>query len=641
MAVSFTVLGPVSAIRAGASVPLAGPRMLALLAALLLAPNESVPAERLIEWVWGEQRADHPRARLQNAMSRLRQALGDDVVETTSSGYRARADAGTLDLLAFDQLMTGAAVAERAADTVLAADRLRQAIGLWRLPLLPNVDAPELRRRATTLLTERYLTAHEEHARICLQLGRHAEVVAALGLLVEAHPFREPLVAHLMAALAGAGRRADALVTYATVSRILREELGVLPGAALQSLHATLLRAEAEADGAAESASLPGPIRTSHLPAPPGTLRGRAEESAALERWLTEPDRIVAAVVGPAGVGKTALAVTSAHRCRDTFPDGTLFLDLGGYAADAPVDPGVALGWLLGAHGVAPIPAETSVRAARWRGALAGRRILLVLDNAHDTEQVRPLLPGAASPSRALVTSRNQLRGLVARDGAQRIALDGLPVGAVRQVLSDVTGRPLGQFSTGEAVELAHRCDGLPLPVRVVAERLARGGSTLGELLARLRVPAFLAELSADEGTDTDLRTTLSWSCRALAAETAQGYHRLGRHTDDRWSLRSAAAALRRSPEQARVLLDRLVAVHLVRPDGPRHYVMSAPVRAHARAGCGLPSHAQPNAPLTAVWLASGGAAASPERFDSAAGVPLATVVLPPPSTIGEVDEPR
>jgi DNA-binding SARP family transcriptional activator len=215
--------------------------MVTALTALLLMPNEPVPADRLIKWVWAGSRSAHPRATLQKAMFRLRHAVGDDVVETTSFGYRSCVDATTLDLLAFEQLVASAADAERGGDTVLAVDRLRQAIGLWRLPLLANVDATEFKQYATTLLTERYLTAHQEYARLSLQLDRHADVVANLSDLVGAYSLREPLAAYLMAALVRGGRRADALVTYEAVRRTLNEELGVGPGAELRSLRAKIL----------------------------------------------------------------------------------------------------------------------------------------------------------------------------------------------------------------------------------------------------------------------------------------------------------------------------------------------------------------------------------------------------------------
>lgn len=641
MAVSFTVLGPVTAVRAGAPVPLAGKRVLALLAALLLSPNKDVPTDRLIEWAWGEARSAHPRAALQNAMSRLRHAVGDDVVETTPFGYRLRGDAGTLDLLAFEELTVAAAAADRAGDTAVAADRLRQAIGLWRLPLLSNVDAPKLGRHAATLLTERYLAAHEEHARLCLLLGRHADVVAQLRDLVVSYPFREPLAAHLMTALAGAGRRADALVTYEAVSRTLREELGVQPGAVLRSLHTSILRAESQVG---EDAAGPGrpPAPGSQLPARSGVLHGRAREARVLDRWLAGPDRAaVTAVVGPAGVGKSALAVDAAHRWRAAFPDGTLYLDLDGYAAGAPLEPVAALGQLLDTFGAAAVPAGLAARAARWRGLLAGRRPLLVLDNARDSAQVRPLLPGAASAAAVLVTSRHQLRGLVARDGARRLTLDGLGVDAVGALLRELTGRPAEGFARDRVAELVDRCAGLPLAVRVVAERLARTGSTLDEALEALRGPAFLDELSAGDGTDTDLRATLSWSCRTLDAETARGYHLLARHAADGWSLPAAATVLRRPPGQARQVLDRLAAVHLLRPAGAGRWAMPAPVRAQARADC--PSHPRPDGgPGPGVGPGSRGAAAAVERADSAMGARLATfAVVPSARVAGEVHEPR
>ena len=613
MALTFTVLGPVAARSNGQPVTLLGKRVLALLAALLMAPNTVISGERLIEWVWGECPPSHPRSTLQNAVSRLRQVLGHHVIETTAPGYRLRTDAGHLDLLRFDQLIAAAGDASRRRAPEESVELLGRAIGLWRPPLLANVEAPILKRYATGLLTERLLAAHEERARLALRLGRHPEVIADLSDLVAAYPFREPLAEQLMVALLRNGRRADAIVTYQTLRQVLRDELGVEPNATLQDLHTRILRLDPDLTEAPRALAVDRDVialATSsalgyrdELPAPVQRLHGRSTELADLDRWFSAhsqatPGPGIVAVVGPAGIGKTAVAVQWATQTRAQFPDGQLYVDLAGYDGCAPVEPGDALTTLLLSLGVdrRAVAVHDGARAAQFRNALAGRRMLVVLDNARNTEQVRPLLPGGGHGCVVVVTSRDQLRGLVARDGAYRVDIGDLRTRSAKALLCDVTRWAPERFPDSAVADIVEACAGLPLALRIVAEQLVRNDESLGAVVARLRGRATaldgmrldelpLDELSTGDDSRTSIRDALSCSTRTLDPESLRGYRELGMHTADELGLDTAALLLNRSIPSARRLLDRLVAVHLIRRTRPDLYHIPALVRAHAREG--------------------------------------------------------
>jgi DNA-binding SARP family transcriptional activator len=607
MAITFTVLGPVEARTNGQPVTLFGKRGLALLAGLLMAPNTVISGERLIEWVWGECPPTHPRSTLQNAVSRLRQVLGQDVITTSAPGYRLVTDARHLDLLMFDQLIA-AADANRRRAPEKSVELLGRAIGLWRPPLLANVEAPLLRRYAAGLLDERYLTAHEERARLCLRLGRHTEVIAVLSDLVAAYPFREPLAEQLMVGLLRGGRRADALVTYQTLRQVLGDELGVEPNATLQELHRRILRDPDLTDAAASPgierdvttiAGSRGVRHPDELPAPIRRFHGRTTELADLDRRLLARDparpSAVVAIVGAAGIGKTALAVQWANRARARFPDGQLYVDLAGFDGSVPVEPADALVTLLGSLGVErrAIPADARARAAQFRSVLASRRMLIMLDNARDSEQVRRLLPGGGRGCVVVVTSRDQLRGLVARDGADRVEVGELGTRTAKALLCDFTGWAPERFPDGVVADLVHVCAGLPLALRIVAERLVRDRDSVPGVVAQLSRCAAMPDRSLPFGTlldelctgddgSTSIRELLSGSTGTLDPETVRGYGELGLHPADELSAEAAALLLGQSTTSARRLLDRLTAVHLVRRDHPDLYHIPALVRAHA-----------------------------------------------------------
>jgi DNA-binding SARP family transcriptional activator len=589
----FRVLGPVEALRDGVLIPLGRGRLPTLLASLLLHPNETVAADSLAEMVWDTDLPEHPRAALASGLSRLRRLLGDDVIDTVPEGYRLRVEPDRLDLLRFRHLIAVARGAGAGAyeDAVAALD---EAIGLWREPVLRNVRSAVLDREVLPELVERYLEAQEDRAELCLLLGRHAVVVSELPTLVRQYPYRERMVGLLMVALYRSGRQADSLAAYERLRTALGQELGIDPGAALQNLHVEILRADPRLDGKplapAEHDREPRPATATvpprQLPAVMGPLYGREQALADLDRGLAEAGSgpLLVSIVGPGGIGKTALAVRWAHQVADRFPEGQLYLDLRGYGPDTPLTLAGALERLLRSFTLDPaqIPADVEGRASLLRSLLGERRMLIVLDNARDSEQVRPLLPGSACA--VVVTSRNQMRALTARDGARRVSLAPIDVDAAAAVLAAATGRTAEDFALDEVADLVELCAGLPLAIRVTAERLARdlGRSDLGSVNLTLRDRSGrLDELDSGDGELTDLRAVLSWSYEALDPEAARAFRLVATQPGSSIGLAAAASLLGASQHTARRLLDRLAGVHLI--EQPRHdrYAMHDLLRAY------------------------------------------------------------
>jgi tetratricopeptide (TPR) repeat protein len=319
------------------------------------------------------------------------------------------------------------------------------------------------------------------------------------------------------------------------------------------------------------------------LPRQVSTFVGRTDQLVALDGFLDTPAQqvVISAVAGTAGVGKTALAVQWAHRVSKRFPDGCLYVDLRGYGPDQPVRPVEALtGFLrsLGVSGVDLPPGQAEL-AARYRTMLADRRMLILLDNARSADQVRPLLPGTSS-SFVLVTSRDQLTGLVARDGASRIDLDRLPAADAIALLRALIG-PRADAANVVA-ELAERCARLPLGLRIAAElAAARPGASLAELVAELgETPRRLDLFDAGGDPDSDVREIFSWSYRHLSQEAARTFRLLGLHPGSDWDL-PATAALTGDDDAARCAVE-LVRAHLLEQTRGGRYAMHDLLRAYA-----------------------------------------------------------
>ncbi|MEU3100950.1 AfsR/SARP family transcriptional regulator [Streptomyces griseoflavus] len=589
---TLNLLGPLEAHRDGEPVDLGGAKPRTVLAALLLARGRVVPDTELTALLWGESPPVTCSAQIHTYASRVRRLLGPAVtVERRRPGYLLRLpEHGVgVDLLEFRRHAARGAGALTGGAPGTAARVLRRALGVWRGTALGGVCDP-LADLERDRLEEERLTTLEQRLSADLELGRHAEVVAELIALVAAHPLREGLRGRLMTALYRSGRQADALAAYRAARATLAEELGLEPCAELQRLHQAMLtgspsllpRATARATAAADRA---GPAVPAELPPAPPDFTGREQEVARLAGALTA-DRTgpaVHTVTGMPGVGKTALALVSAHRVADHYPDGQIHLDLRGSGPD-PLHPADALGALLRLLGVPPGPAPGTLdeRVRAYRTRIAGRRLLLVLDDAADERQVRPLLP-ATEGCATLVTSR---AGLYALDGPGRTPLGPLPAADARAFFDTLAGSTRTSAEPGATAGIVQACAGLPLALRIAGGRAAaRPHWPLARLADRLAEPGrvldelTLADLSLADRLWSGYRGLDPHSRRALRFHSALGPHPLLPHV--------AAAALATAPGRAEELLAGLAEAHwceAVRWRGGYGYRLHPLVRLFARA---------------------------------------------------------
>ena len=577
----FQVLGPVRVTAEAGPLRLSAPTRLGLLALLLARANTPVPADALLDALWGDQPEPARAQRLQTNVHRLRKVLdAPDRLTHDSGHYLLRVEHGELDSDRFDDLMGRATTS---ADAVARAALLRSALALWRGAPFQGVDLRELVGQAQ-LLTERRQVALEELYAAELECGRHVEAVAELGDLARRYPLRERLQALLMSALYRSGRQADALAVYRTARRHLLDELGLEPGPELRQAEQRILQGE-DVDPAPRTRVTPTPAQ---LPARPRDLVGRCDERAALDRLVGTPGQAMPVVIvtGTAGVGKTALATSWAEEHRAEFPDGQLYVDLQGFSPQDPLHASTALAGFLVALGEArnAIPPDLAERAARFRTLTHDRRIVVVLDNAVTADQVRPLLPGGASCF-VIVTSRSTLSGLAADVGAHRLNLGPLTDDEALALLRSRTGA--AELAAEPAARLVEHCARLPLALRVAAERL-RGPHhrELGQLVDELDANQGPLDLLETGDDHTSIRGVLSWSYRQLSPEAAQLFRLCGfrcPHPHHYIDADQAAALFATDDLRAsRRLLDELVRLGLVErvPDG--RYMMHSLVQAYA-----------------------------------------------------------
>ncbi|WP_330270984.1 NB-ARC domain-containing protein [Lentzea sp. NBC_00516] len=544
MTAEYRVLGPLEVLLDGEPVAVPAGRGRVLLAALLLRANEFVSADELVERVWdGEPPAlDRARRTLQTVVMRLRQSLGAaNCVRTSSHGYLAEVGPGQLDLAEFRRLT--------------ARGEHHTALELWRGPVLGNVTSESLHRDDVPPLVEEQVVALER--RIDEDLARTADVlVPELWSLVRQHPLREIFWAQLMLALHRAGRQAEALSAYQEIRKRLADELGVDPGQRLREAHEQVLSGEMPAS----------PVVPRQLPPAHPHFVGREHELARLSEMVkTRPGEpvLISAINGIGGVGKTALAVQWAHQVAGRFPDGQLHVDLRGFDTDTdPLDPQVAIRAFLLALGVGEndIPSSGDALAAAYRSALAGRRMLVLLDNARDVDQVRPLLPGGAG-NLVLVTSRNRLSGLVAREGARPVALDVLDEREAIDLLTERVGADRIAAEREAAARLVERCAGLPLALGIVGARAAYGDSltTLADELEKERLGALDIE-----DASTAVRAVFSWSLRSVSDLAATVFVLLGLHPGPDFTAEAVASLAALPLARARKALAELVAGSLL-----------------------------------------------------------------------------
>ncbi|MDP9608642.1 DNA-binding SARP family transcriptional activator [Streptomyces demainii] len=631
--------------------PLGPAKRRSVLAMLLLRPNATVSVEQLISSLWEDEPPAHARTVIQGHVSRLRAALAEGGAEdhgveltTHSSAYLLRIPEALIDTQRFDQLTAQASPESAPGEAVRL---LNQALGLWRGPALTGTVASPPFAAAAHALEERRLSAVEALARAHEGLGEHEQAVRVLHPAAVANPLREGLIAALMLALYRSGRQSDAIAWFHRTRQLLDDDLGVDPGQRLSAAYQEILRAAPTADGpqsGPESGGQPGvqqaPSAPSHqpsaaasapapvpelLPRPPAGFHGRVAELAELSRLALGTDAAgqggaaggsggypqeggIALLTGPAGVGKTGLAVHWGHAHATAFPDGRLFADLRGFSGGEAAVPAEVLREFLLALGTPAeqIPTSPEAASALYRSLTARRRLLVVLDNAGSSAQVRPLLPGGPHCA-TLVTSRSRLDGLIATDAARPVRLHALGPEDGVGLLGTLLGPARVAEDPEAARELVALCDGLPLALRAASAQLvARPRWRLARLATALRDERRrLALLSAE---DTGVAAALRNSVARLSADDAQLLRALGAGFAREVNTAEAAALSGADPELIQDSLDRLAEMHLLDEEATNRYVMSDLVKLFAQGdgsgrgdgpgeASGLPSGEPPRGP--------------------------------------------
>ncbi|HEX6681441.1 MAG TPA: BTAD domain-containing putative transcriptional regulator [Candidatus Limnocylindrales bacterium] len=579
------LLGPVEVWADGRRLETGPPQQRLVLAALAVDAGRPVLTETLLNRIWGDRPPRQPRAAIHaNAtlIRRLLRGTGMTLVHH-GDGYVLRADPLQVDLHRFRDLV---AVAQERTDSE-RVELLREALDLWRGPALTDVSGEWPVRMRDSWDLDR-LDAAVEWARAQLRLNRPAQVVGRVRSISDEHPRAEPLVAVLMQALAATGRATEALECYSATRAHLVDELGVEPGTELRQLQQAVLRGEIQSPLAIRATEEAGP-RPAQLPADVRGFTGRDGYLDQLDELLStgddEPSSIVVSVVsGTAGVGKTTLAIHWAHRVARKFPDGQLHVNLGGFSPDAALDPAEALLRFLDALEVPAhrIPADLEARAALYRSVLSGRQMLVLLDNARDAGQVRPLLPGSPG-CLVLITSRNPLSGLIATGGVLPVALDLLSVDEARQLLAGRLGQRRVAAELREVEKVIDSCSRLPLALAVVAARAATHPRfSLAELAAELADSRERLDALAGDDPNTDMRAVFSWSYQALTPPAARLFRLLGLHPGPDVAVPAAASLCALTTAQVRPLLAELVRTNLLTEHSPGRYAFHDLLRAYA-----------------------------------------------------------
>ncbi|MBL1114006.1 tetratricopeptide repeat protein [Streptomyces sp. 110] len=601
----FAVLGPVRAWRGAHELDLGSPQQRVVLAALLLRPGRPVTVAELVDAVWGDEPPPAAVSVLRTYASRLRKVLepGRDagepprVLVSAADGYLARVPEGSVDLDVFEQRVAEAKKLRAMGAMSAAADLLRAALDGWAGTPLAGLPGPLAEAERSRLAEERLATL-ETRLDTEVRLGRHSEVIAELAALTGEHPLRERLCRLLMLALYRSGRQAEALAVYRRTRGTLVAELGINPSASLQELHGRILTADPTLDPTPpETEAEPWVplaaghmVRPAQLPAELATFTGRQAELRQIQALLpgggTPPATVlISAIGGMAGVGKTTLAVHLAHRLAHRYPDGQLYINLRGFDPTGSAMPsGEAIRVFLDALGVPSqrIPAHRDVQAALYRSLLANRRMLLLLDNARDTEQVRHLLP--ASPGcLAIVTSRNQLTGLIVNEGARPLTLNPLTWAEAHEFLVRRVGAARLAAEPEATDEIITRCARLPLALAIIAARAtARPGFPLEAIAGELRDSRGSLDAFAGGEPTTDVRAVFSSSYEALSAPVARLFHLLDLHPGPDISAPAAAALAGLPLRETRGLLAELTRAHLLTEHSPGRYTLHDLLRAYA-----------------------------------------------------------
>ncbi|MBB4764884.1 BTAD domain-containing putative transcriptional regulator [Amorphoplanes digitatis] len=582
------VLGAIQVAADGDFVTAGPAKQSCVLAVLAFSPGQPLPIESLIDRVWGQSAPRSTRDALYQYLSQIR-ALGL-AVHRTGAGYLLDLPAEQIDLYQARALAGQAQAAAREGDPAVAAGRYRQALSLWHGTPLAGISGEWATSTRETLERER-LTLLSACFDAELAQGRHAEVLVELSAEVAARPLAERLAGQLMLALFRCGRAAEALDCYTQIRRRLGDELGVEPTPALDALQQQILRQDPAllADPAARrDAPRAGYRPPRQLPADIAAFAGRHAELATLDTiggGDTSQAVVISAVSGTAGVGKTALAVHWAHRVADRFPDGQLYVNLRGFdPAGTALSPDEAVRGFLDAYAVPPqqVPVSLAAQAALFRSLLAGKRVLILLDNARDAEQVRPLLPGSPG-CLALVTSRNQLTGLVAGEGARALRLDMLTEAESLALLAGRLGRERVVAEPDAVADLIERCARLPLALAVVAARVAVNPDlSLASLARELREARVGLDALGSDDPATDVRAAFHASYRVLSPAAQRLFRLIALHPGPEVSITAAAGLAGVAAGAARAGLTELARAHLLTEPSAGRFTCHDLLRAYA-----------------------------------------------------------
>jgi DNA-binding SARP family transcriptional activator/tetratricopeptide (TPR) repeat protein len=582
---ALRLLGPVEAWSGDRKIELGARKQRLVLAVLALEVNRPVEVARLVDLVWPSRPPRTATHAIRVCVSALRSAFHDEPgteIRLQGSGYALLTDPMNIDVHRFWSLLAQARETGGDASRVAILDR---ALGLWSAPALAGDAPPETQQRLCVGLEDARLSALEDRLDAELRLGRHHVLIGELAGLVTANPLRERLAGQLMLALYRDGRSPDALNAFRNYREHLAEELGLDPSAALRQLELAILRDD-EAALAPPPAAPDGPVPAQLPPAVAG-FAGRAEALQELDALLAGggPGGAIVVIAGTAGVGKTALAVHWAHRHREAFPDGQLYVNLAGYAPGAPMPPGRALAGFLRALGAAAerIPLDVDEASALYRSLLANRRVLVVLDNAGGPGQVRPLLPGGPG-CLTVITSRDRLAGLTVREGARPLGLGVLRTGEAHALLAGLLGAPRVDADPVAVAELATLCARLPLALRIVAAHLIRHPrQPVADLAVQLRKGNPLALLSVAGDEQSAVRAAFDLSYATLEPAAQRMFQLVGLHPGADLSEPAAVALAGTSADEARAMLADLAGAHLVDEHVPGRFAVHDLLHLYAR----------------------------------------------------------